>query len=106
MAANEIHIGDIGTIFEVTLMDDVTPVDVSAASVMEIVFRKSDGTTIVTNTATFTTDGTDGKIEYKTVLDTELDVKGNWRIQGKVTLPSGSWSSDIDTFKVYENLQP
>lgn len=105
MAANEIHIGDIGTIFEVTLMDDVVPVDVNSATSKKIIFEKPDGT-IVENDATFKTDGSDGIIRYTTSLASELDQKGNWKIQANVTLPIGQWSSDIDRFKVYENIIP
>lgn len=104
MAVNEIHIGDIGTIFEVTLMDDTVIVDISSASSMVIVFEKPDKT-IVNNTAIFSGDGTDGKMQYIIATDTELDQKGNWKIQGIVELPTGKWSSDIAKFKVYENLQ-
>lgn len=103
MAANEIHIADIGTIFEVTLLDDVTPVDVSSASVMKIIFEKPDKT-IVENVAVFKTDGVDGKIQYTVSSSSELDQKGNWKIQANVLMPVGHWSSDIDKFKVHENL--
>ena len=103
MAANEIHIADVGTVFEVTLMDDVVPVDVSSATDMKIIFEKPDGTKVI-NTAVHKTDGTDGIIKYTVSLDTELDQKGNWKIQANVQLPIGQWSSDIDRFKVYENL--
>jgi glycerol-3-phosphate dehydrogenase len=104
MAANEIHIGDIGTIFEVTLLDDTAIVDISNATDLVIVFQKPDKT-IINNTAVLSSDGTDGKMQYVVALDTELDQKGNWKIQGIVELPTGKWSSDIDKFKVYENLQ-
>jgi len=102
MAANEIHLNDIGTIFELTLMDDTVVVDVSTAITKEIIFEKPDKTTTV-QTASFTTDGTDGKIRY-VVISGDLDQIGSWRIQGKVTLPTGTWSSDISKFKVYDNL--
>ncbi len=45
-------------------------------------------------------------MRYTTTNVDELDETGNWKIQGFVTMPSGSWSSDIDKFKVYENLLP
>ena len=105
MAAEEIHIGDVGTIFEVTLLDNLTVIDISLATVMQIIFVKPDATkTKVVNTAVLSGDGSDGKMRYIIALDSELDIKGNWKIQGKVTLPTGSWSTDIDKFKVYENL--
>ena len=105
MAANEIHIGDIGTIFEVTLMDDLDIVPIANASVMQIVFVKPDeAKTKVINTAVLSGDGSDGKMRFITTVVGDLDIKGTWKIQGKVTLPTGSWSTDIDKFKVHENL--
>jgi hypothetical protein len=104
MACNveEIHLYDIGTSFEITLKDCDVVVDVSSASLKEIIFKKPDKTT-VTKTADFKTDGTDGIIQYITVLD-DLDQKGSWYIQAKVTLPTGTWSSNTEKFKVYPNL--
>ena len=105
MAANEIHIGDIGTVFEVTVSDNLVAIDLTLASVMQIIFVKPDATkTKVINAAARSTDGTDGKMRYVVTLASEIDIKGTWKIQGLVTLPSGTWSTDIGSFKVYENL--
>lgn len=98
----EIHLGDIGTAFEVTLMDCDVVVDISSASSIEIIFKKPDKS-VVTQTAVFQTDGTDGIIQYITVLG-DLDQIGTWYLQAKVTLPTGTWSSDTSKFKVYKNL--
>ncbi len=103
MAANEIHIGDVGTVFEITMMDDDVVQDIGSATDMEIVFEKPDKTK-VTNIASRSGDGTDGKMRYVISQASELDQKGNWKIQGIITFPTGKWSSDIDKFKVYENL--
>ncbi len=106
MAIEEIHKFDEGTSFQLTVkdtLDGVTSVvDISTASVMEIVFQKSDGVKL-TKTATLVTDGTDGVMQYATTA-TDLDVTGGWKIQGIVTLPTGKWSTDISKFKVYDNL--
>lgn len=101
-SVEEIHVGDIGTVFEVTVHDCDVVVDISAASTMEIVFKKPDKT-IVTKVAVHTTDGLDGKMQYVTILD-DLDLKGTWSIQARVTLPTGTWRSEISKFKVYANL--
>jgi len=101
-SVEEIHVGDIGTIFEITLQDCDAVVDLTGASVMEIVFKKPDKTVVV-KTAALKTDGTDGIIQYITVLD-DLNLKGTWSIQGDVTIPTGKWKSEIDKFKVYANL--
>lgn len=98
----EIHLGDIGTVFEVTMKDCDVVVDISLASVMQVIFKKPDKT-VVPKTAVFKTDGTDGILQYTTVLD-DLDQKGTWYIQAKITMPTGTWSSDTSKFKVYANL--
>ncbi len=103
MAINEIHIGDLGTVFEVTVTDNAVPVNIATATLMQIIFVKPDKTK-VTNTAVRSGDGTDGKMRYTIEANTELDQKGKWKIQGIVTLPTGTWSTDIDSFKVYKNL--
>lgn len=101
MSANEVHVGDIGTIFELTVMDGASVVDVSTATTKEIVFRKPDGTT-ATKTATFTTNGSDGKIRYATVAN-DLDKHGTWKVQAHIIMPTGEWRSDMSEFTVYTN---
>lgn len=98
----EIHIGDIGTAFQVTLYDCDTVVDVSSATTVEIIFLKPDGTK-VTQTASFVTDGIDGVIQYLS-QNGDLDQSGGWKLQAHIVLPTGEWWSDTDKFKVYENL--
>jgi hypothetical protein len=66
-------------------------------------FSKPDGA-VVEKTAVFSTDGSDGKIRYITV-DGDLDAIGKWKIQARVVMPTGSWSSNLSSFKVYGNLQ-
>jgi len=106
----EIHLGDIGTIFEIeftdcdTTVDPVvtTPVDLTGATVLEFKFLKPSGT-LVTKTAVVFGAATDGVARYTTVLD-DLDELGNWKVQGYVELPTGKWHSDTDKFKVHANL--
>jgi hypothetical protein len=98
----EIHVNDIGTVFEITLVDCDTPVNISAATETTILFSKPDGT-VVEQTAVFTTNGADGKIRYVTV-DGDLDVDGKWKLQARVVMPSGAWSSNISGFTVKPNL--
>lgn len=101
--AAEIHVDDVGTIFRVTVTDeDGAALDISAATLKQIVFEKPDETT-TTKTASLDTDGTDGIMRYTTVSG-DLDQAGRWKIQGVVGLPSGQWHTNVDTFKVKENL--
>lgn len=103
----EIHLGDIGTIFRVTLYDKACDgtsavLDISGATTLEMIFKAPSGAK-TTQTATLTGDGTDGQLEYVTVAD-DLDEVGEWKIQVYVVFPSGSWRSDIGKFTVYANL--
>ena len=100
--AEEIHVGDIGTVFEAEIQEDAAAVDISSATALSLLFLKPDGT-VDTQTAVFSTDGTDGLIRYVTQED-DLDIPGRWRIQGRVTLSTGTWSSVISSFRVRPNL--
>jgi len=95
---------DIGTSFIATIVDeDGGVVNISAATTKEMIFKKSSGT-VVTKTASFYTDGTDGKLVYATV-DGDLDEVGTWKVQAFVTLTDGSWHSSIQSFAVACNLE-
>jgi len=108
MGIDQIRKSDIGTSFERTVQDNSVVVDVSGATLKEIIFQKPDanGTpgAFVTQTAQFTTDGIDGKIRYITIAN-DLDVIGVWKWQAKVVLGAGTWKTDILEFEVHENLE-
>lgn len=99
----DIHVGDVGTIFRVTVLDeDGVVVDISAALLKRIILAKPDGSK--TNyAASLDTDGTDGVMRYATV-DGDLSVAGRWKVQGYVELTAGKWHTEIEVFKVKENL--
>jgi len=100
--AGEIHVDDVGTKFLVTVQDSGVAVDVSVASILQINFRKPDGVTM-NRAGTLNTDGIDGKIYYATIAG-DMNVAGVYKIQGKIGLPSGTYYTDIQTFKVHRNL--
>jgi len=103
MSQGEIHVGDIGTVIGMTIYDEQGAiVDVSSASVKYIIFYKHDGTT-VNKSAEFTTDGTDGKIQYTTIAG-DLNVGGIWKKQGYVVLSAGTWYTNKINFTVHNNL--
>lgn len=103
MPVNEVHLGDIGTSFRLTIKDqDEAVVDISGATTKKITFEKPSGDSVEKN-ATFVTDGTDGKMEYVTVSG-DLDETGWWRYQGYVVLGAGEWHTDIFKEKIYANI--
>jgi hypothetical protein len=98
----EIHVDDVGTILVGVFRNASGVVDVSGALTKTIYLYRPGGS-VLTKEAVLTTDGTDGSIQY-TVAEGDLDIAGVWKIQGFVSLPSGSWHSQIETFRVYPNL--
>jgi len=102
MSHNEIHVGDVGTVITLTIKDVNEIIDISSATSHQIFLRKPSGKT-VTRICIPVTDGHDGKIKYTTV-ENDLDEDGNWEIQAKVTLLSGTWYSDRGIFHVHANL--
>lgn len=102
MSANEVHLNDIGTLFIVTVKDGSVAVDISDATVKQIIFKaKRKGT--FSKDATFYTDGSDGKLTY-TSVEGDLSETGSWQLQAYVETPAGKWHSDIVNFTVYANL--
>lgn len=99
-----IYVGDEGTIFRVQILDCATgsmlPVD--GATVKEIVFEDPLGG-VVRKTAVFTTDGTDGYIEY-VIIAGDIDMSGTWILQGYVEGVGFKNSSSKGTFEVSDIL--
>jgi hypothetical protein len=102
MAANEIHVGDIGTVFQVTIKDDTVTLDISGATTKQIIFTKPSAEDVA-KAAEFVTDGSDGLLKYTTIAN-DLDENGPWQIQARITLPSGTWRTDVREFQVFANL--
>ena len=98
----EIHVGDIGTQFTLTISDAGKAVDLSSATTKQIIFRKPDAVKL-TKTAEFVTDGTNGQVKYLSISG-DLDLAGFWRVQAHVVLPTGEWSSSVEMFEVVDNL--
>lgn len=102
MAADEIHKNDVGVKFLVTVKDGSSVIDLSTATVIQLLFFKPSEA-IVTKTAILNTTGTDGKMYYTSVAG-DLNEEGTWSLQGYLENPAGSWHTDIVTFDVYRNL--
>jgi hypothetical protein len=100
--ASEIHAGDIGVNFNITVMNGTAVLNVSNANSISIIFQKPDGSDLI-KTATLVTDGTDGNIRYTSVSG-DLDQIGTWQIQAKVNFGASVFSTDIQKFKVYRNI--
>ena len=95
---------DIGVTVRLTIVDDAdgSAVDISSATTKQIVFESPSGTS-TTQTASFTTDGTNGQIEYVTT-DGDVNEEGEWRVQGLVIFGGGTYRSQIRRISVREAL--
>ena len=95
--------GDIGTILTLTIKDGDIVLDISGATLLQsIVDRPSPGSTLIVAGA-LVTDGKDGKFKYITVAN-DLSPSGIHAIQGKITLPSGTWNTKSVSFEVLANI--
>lgn len=99
---DKIFVGDIGTIFRGTFKEDGTAIDISSATTRQIIFEKPNGIK-VTKAATFFTDGIDGIVQYVSVAD-DMDIGGDWRLQGYIVMTGFTGYSDVVNFKVYDTL--
>lgn len=100
---SQIHVANKNVDFVITITEDCIPIDISAATTKLIYFTRPDGS-LLTKTALFVTDGTDGQIHYATI-EGDLDQPGLWKIQAYIELGGGSvYSSVIHGFKVFCNL--
>jgi MinD-like ATPase involved in chromosome partitioning or flagellar assembly len=88
---NEVYVGDVGTQIVLDCEQDI-----STATVREILARKPDGTVV---TWPASASGTDA-ISY-TILAGDLDQRGQWRLQARVTMPDGSWLGRTAKLLVY-----
>lgn len=99
----EIHVGDIGSQFLVTIKNQDNEVeDISTATTKQIIFLSASNTEKV-KTSSFYTNGTDGKIVY-TLADGDIDIAGIWKYQAKIVTPAGTWYTNVEDFRVYPNL--
>lgn len=101
--------GAVGAVIQMTIEevdeDGVSAVvNLSSVTQKDLVFRKPSGA-VVTKASSFTTDGTDGKIQYVTESDF-IDEPGMWQIQADLIFPGSGYdgTAEVGYFKVLENL--
>lgn len=88
---SKVYTGDTGTVIVLDCGQDI-----SAATARSIEVRKPDGST--TSWAAVA-EGTNS-IKF-TTLAGSLDQPGDYRLQARVTLPSGTWRGEAASLQVY-----
>lgn len=93
----------IGVVFKLTVKEDGVIVDINSATTKQMIFTKADGV-VLTKTASFLTDGTDGVLKYVSIAG-DLTPAGDWQVQGRLVLPAGfDGKTSIVEFSVLGNL--
>lgn len=101
--ADPIRRNAYGFAFEGQILDSAgAPVDISLANNLELRLLLPTGAA-VHKAATFTTDGTDGKVRY-VVQAGDLDLAGSWQRQFLVSGPAFSFPFEVVAFEVQHNL--
>lgn len=99
MSANFFFLNDYGVPVDLQVLDqNCAAKDISGSSAREFEFHKPDGT-IVTKTAVFRTDGTDGWLRYLLEAGV-LDTVGTWSVRAKVTISGGAYRTEKVQFAV------
>ena len=103
MSANEIHVGDAGTLFTFTVKDSGASVDISTATLTGMIELRKPSGTVTTLTAAFSASGTDGVILY-TSTTSDFEEVGKHKFQIIINDSVNKWHSDLYEFKVFANL--
>lgn len=99
---SDLHIGDVGTVLRFTVKEQNVALDISGATVKKLKLKKKDKTTVEFDME-FTTDGTDGQVEYTTQAN-DIDQKGKWYAQVYLEMPSGKWHTSKVEIEVDDNV--
>lgn len=103
MAADEIHVGDVGTTFQATIRDSGTSMDISGFTT-KLFFLRQPGGSITTITASFIGgSGTAGVIGF-TATSSHFDQTGKFKLQAYLNDGTNTFRSDIYEFTVHPNL--
>jgi len=104
LPVDDVRMNEKGRKFIITLTKDGQPIDLSGATVKQIVFDKPERNGVVAVNADFYTDGTDGKLTYTVTSNQFFDILGVWQIQGRANPTGKEVYSKVEEFRVLDNL--
>ncbi len=98
--------GNIGSVFVFEVLDETgTVVNLATATTLDAIFSPAPGVASFTRAGVLTTDGTDGKFEYATILGDLTPAGKLWERQGLVVVPGlGTFKTFVREFAVKPNL--
>jgi hypothetical protein len=104
MPNHEVQVDSYGWNLDLRVVDEqAAPIDISAGTTLEYMAKKPGANGPIAMTATFVTDGTDGKLRH-VVTSGEIDTIGTWQIQTHVVMPTAELYSAVMFFEVKANV--
>lgn len=101
----EIHKGDVGTLIRLIVTDHKgAVVDVSSATTKQILLQRPNGS-VEAKAAVFSTDGSDGAVQYVTQAGDLDQVGDGWRAQARLASATQDFKTQWVEFEVKPNLQ-
>ena len=99
----EVQEATIGVMIEYTVLDTLgVALDISGATTKKLVFKKPNGV-VITKDADYTTDGSDGKLQYSSTTG-DLLPYGTWSVQAYIVRSGLDGRTERATFSVLRNL--
>lgn len=99
----QIHVGDVGTELRFPVTDEEGGVVPLAGYLSLTVYVYRPDKVTLTRTGQLLSDGSDGLLYYRTQAG-DLAVPGLYKFQAVVTLPGGTWHTQVTSRMVKGNL--
>ena len=103
MSWENIQDTDKGWVGRLTLKQDGVAVDISSYTTRQFFLVDPTGSASAAKTATFDSDGTDGKLKY-TILTSEIPTAGNWNVFARISKTDVELTTDPLEFRVKARL--
>ncbi len=100
---NHIQVGAINIALKLQIREGNSVLNIGTASIKTIIIEKPDST-LISASASFFTDGSDGILLYHTSGSSDLDQKGDYNMQAYIVMSGFTGYTTPVTFTVYENL--
>ena len=103
MSANEIHVGDVGTVFTATIKDGSSAIDISGFTTKYFLLKQPGGSTTTITASFISGSGTSGVMGF-TSTASHFDQMGRFYLQAYLSNGTSIWRSDIYEFDVFKNI--
>jgi len=102
----QIHEDEIGTRFLITVKDcqSGSGIDITTALYKQLNFKKPDDSILTRSPSVFADGSAQSGVMYYDSVAGDFEEPGLYKLQAKISFPSGTYYTDIYSFKVNYNL--